>query len=122
MAFPLDHAAPASLDLDPKALERLHETITRHIVEGRYPGAQYAVARHGKLAVLSTIGEARTDPSRWQWSSAFGRRVSRSRLGAALMRRRRPRPRPLRHDCGRSGRSPPRAPVPPAASRSLGCP
>ena len=60
----LDSATPSSLDLDPKALERLHETITRHVAEGRYPGAQYAVARHGKLAVLSTIGEARTDPSR----------------------------------------------------------
>jgi len=60
----LDTATPSSLDLDPKALERLHETITRHVAEGRYPGAQYAVARHGKLAVLSTIGDARTDPSR----------------------------------------------------------
>src|SRR5499426_1167812 len=60
----LEKATPSSLDLDPKALERLHETITRHVAEGRYPGAQYAVARHGKLAVLSTIGDARTDPSR----------------------------------------------------------
>ena len=60
----LEKAAPSSLDLDPKALERLHETITRHVAEGRYPGAQYAVARHGKLAVTSTIGDARTDPGR----------------------------------------------------------
>jgi CubicO group peptidase (beta-lactamase class C family) len=60
----LDTATPSSLDLDPKALERLHETITRHVTEGRYPGAQYAVARHGKLAAFSTIGEARTDPTR----------------------------------------------------------
>src|SRR5215813_11167270 len=60
----LEKATPSSLDLDPKALERLHETITRHVAEGRYPGAQYAVARHGKLAVLSTIGDARTDPAR----------------------------------------------------------
>src|SRR5499426_743849 len=60
----LDKATPSSLELDPKALERLHETITRHVAEGRYPGAQYAVARHGKLAVLATIGDARTDPAR----------------------------------------------------------
>src|SRR5262245_2559338 len=60
----LEKATPSSLDLDPKALERLHETITRHVAEGRYPGAQYAVARHGKLAVASTIGDARTDPAR----------------------------------------------------------
>ena len=59
----LEKAAPSSLDLDPKALERLHEAITRHVAEGRYPGAQYAVARHGKLAVASTIGDARTDPA-----------------------------------------------------------
>src|SRR5438093_3225596 len=64
MPATLEKATPSSLDLDPKALERLHETITRHVAEGRYPGAQYAVARHGKLAVFSTIGEARTDPSR----------------------------------------------------------
>ena len=60
----LEKATPSSLDLDPKALERLHEIITRHVAEGRYPGAQYAVARHGKLAVFSSIGEARTEPSR----------------------------------------------------------
>jgi len=64
MSAMLEKAAPSSLDLDPKALERLHETITRHVAEGRYPGAQYAVARHGKLAVTSTIGDARTDPGR----------------------------------------------------------
>ena len=51
MAFPLERATPASLDLDPKALERLLETVTRHIAEGRYPGAQIALARHGKLAL-----------------------------------------------------------------------
>ena len=60
----LEKATPSSLDLDPKALERLHETITRHVAEGRYPGAQYAVACHGKIAVASTIGDARTDPAR----------------------------------------------------------
>src|SRR5215831_172159 len=40
------------------------EKIARHVAEGCYPGAQYAVARHGKLAVTSTIGDARTDPGR----------------------------------------------------------
>src|SRR5215467_11815441 len=58
MPATLEKATPSSLDLDPKALER------RHVAEGRYPGAQYAVARHGKLAVASTIGDARTDPAR----------------------------------------------------------
>jgi CubicO group peptidase (beta-lactamase class C family) len=60
----LEKASPLSLDLDPKALERLLETVTRHIAEGRYPGAQLAVARHGKLALFETIGDARTEPAR----------------------------------------------------------
>jgi len=64
MTFPLDRATPASLDLDPKALDRLLETVTRHIAEGRYPGAQLAMARHGKLALFETIGDARLDPAR----------------------------------------------------------
>ncbi|HEX9420713.1 MAG TPA: serine hydrolase domain-containing protein [Methylomirabilota bacterium] len=68
MAFPLERATPASLDLDPKALERLLETVTRHIAEGRYPGAQIAMARHGKLALFETIGDARIDPARAQAS------------------------------------------------------
>src|SRR6266849_6426819 len=64
MPVPLDRVTPASLDLDPKSLERLLETITRHIAEGRYPGAQLAVARRGKLALFETIGDARIDPAR----------------------------------------------------------
>src|SRR5712692_5959322 len=68
MAFPLERATPASLDLDPKALERLLETVTRHIAEGRYPGAQIAMARHGKLALFETVGDARIDPARAQAS------------------------------------------------------
>src|SRR5438046_521112 len=64
MPVSLDRATPASLDLDPKSLERLLETVTRHVAEGRYPGAQLAVARHGKLAVYSTIGDARLAPTR----------------------------------------------------------
>ena len=39
MMAKLDRATPASLELDPKALDRLLETVTRHIAEGRYPGA-----------------------------------------------------------------------------------
>jgi CubicO group peptidase (beta-lactamase class C family) len=68
MAFPLERATPASLDLDPKALERLLEAVTRHIAEGRYPGAQIAMARRGKLALFETIGDARIDPARAQAS------------------------------------------------------
>src|SRR4029453_15322972 len=62
MTFPLASATPASLGLDPQALERLTEIINGHLTEGRYPGAQIAVARHGKLALLKSFGEARLDP------------------------------------------------------------
>src|SRR5262245_19995726 len=64
MAFPLTPSDPTSLGLDSQALDRLYELINRHITEGRYPGAQIAVARHGKLAALRSFGDARTDPQR----------------------------------------------------------
>lgn len=64
MTFPLSPATPASLGLDPRALDRLQELITRHLAEGRYPGAQIAVARDGKLALFRTFGDARLDPAR----------------------------------------------------------
>jgi CubicO group peptidase (beta-lactamase class C family) len=64
MSFPLTTATPSSLGLDARSLERLHETVTGHIAGGRYPAAQFAVARHGKLALFTTIGDARLDPGR----------------------------------------------------------
>jgi CubicO group peptidase (beta-lactamase class C family) len=64
MSFPLSIATPASLGLDVPALDRLTELITRHLAEGRYPGAQIAVARDGKLALFRTFGDARLDPAR----------------------------------------------------------
>ena len=64
MAFPLSTATPSSLGFDVRALERLPELITRHLAEGRYPGAQIAVAREGKLALARSFGDARLDPSR----------------------------------------------------------
>ncbi len=64
MTFPLESASPASLGLDPKPLDRLRELVTRHVAEGRYPAVQLAVARHGKLALTWTLGDARLDPQR----------------------------------------------------------
>jgi CubicO group peptidase (beta-lactamase class C family) len=64
MTFPMETVRAETLGLHRGALERLNETITRHIAEGRYPGAQIAVARHGKLGVFQTFGEARLDPQR----------------------------------------------------------
>jgi CubicO group peptidase (beta-lactamase class C family) len=64
MPFPLSVAPPSSLGLDAPALDRLQELITRHLAEGRYPGAQIAMARDGKLALFRTFGDARLDPAR----------------------------------------------------------
>ena len=64
MSFPLPPASPSSLELDAPALDRLIEQITGHIGDGRYPGAQVAVARHGKLALLRSFGDARLEPAR----------------------------------------------------------
>ena len=64
MPFPLSVATPSSLGLDPRSLDRLQELITRHLAEGRYPGAQIAVARDGKLAFVRTFGDARLEPAR----------------------------------------------------------
>jgi CubicO group peptidase (beta-lactamase class C family) len=64
MAFPLATSTPSSLGFDVRALERLPELITRHLAEGRYPGAQIAVARQGKLALVRSFGDARIEPAR----------------------------------------------------------
>jgi CubicO group peptidase (beta-lactamase class C family) len=68
--FPLAAASASSLDLDGPALDRLQELITRHLAEGRYPGAQIALDRDGKLALFRTFGDARVDPARTPASGA----------------------------------------------------
>jgi CubicO group peptidase (beta-lactamase class C family) len=60
--FPLHEADPASLGLAAKPLFHLEALIHQHIQEGRYPGAQIAVARHGKLALFRSYGDARIEP------------------------------------------------------------
>jgi CubicO group peptidase (beta-lactamase class C family) len=57
--FPLPDSSPSELNLAEKPLADLDRLIRRHIDEGRYPGAQIAVARHGKLALFRTYGHAR---------------------------------------------------------------
>ncbi|MDE2006092.1 MAG: beta-lactamase family protein [Rhodospirillales bacterium] len=60
-AFPLPESDPASLDLDPLRLDALEALIARHMADGRFPGAQIAMARHGKLALFRSFGRARTE-------------------------------------------------------------
>jgi CubicO group peptidase (beta-lactamase class C family) len=59
----LPHAEPESLGLDPTRIERLYQVIEGHIAEGRYPGAQIAIARHGRLAAFRSFGQARIGAS-----------------------------------------------------------
>jgi CubicO group peptidase (beta-lactamase class C family) len=63
MSFPLASIAPAAAGLDAGALDRLLEQVRRHVADGRYPGAQLAVARRGALALVRTLGDARLDPA-----------------------------------------------------------
>ncbi len=64
LPYPLSESDPASLGLAPRPLEALDRLIRSHIEEGRYPGAQIAIARNGKLGLFRTYGDARTEGSR----------------------------------------------------------
>ena len=62
--YPLPSSDPASLGFAAKPLDHLDRLIKQHIEEGRYPGAQIALARHGQLALFRTYGNAKTEPSK----------------------------------------------------------
>jgi CubicO group peptidase (beta-lactamase class C family) len=64
MNFPLASSTSAALGFAPEPLERLAKIIEGHIRDGRYPGAQIALARRGKLALVRTFGDATLDPTR----------------------------------------------------------
>ena len=60
-----EYASPATLQgvgLNPAPIERMDALIEAQIAEGRYPGAQYAIARHGRLVATRTFGKARLAP------------------------------------------------------------
>ena len=63
MAYPLPAASLNELGLAAKPLDHLDRLIREHIAEGRYAGAQIALARHGRLALSRTYGNARTQPA-----------------------------------------------------------
>jgi len=60
--YPLPSADPVSLGFAPAPLQHLDRLIRQHIEEGRYPGAQIALARNGKLALFRSYGDAKTEP------------------------------------------------------------
>src|SRR5258708_37580911 len=62
MPFVLDTAEPSSLGFRVDMWNHLGRLIEGHIKEGRYPGAQIALARHGKLALFRSFGQARIAP------------------------------------------------------------
>src|SRR5947209_10815368 len=62
--FPLPLSAPGALNLRPRPLADLDRLIKSHIEDGRYPGCQIALARHGKLALFRSYGDARVAPER----------------------------------------------------------
>ena len=68
VAFPqptiLETTEPARLGLRPEPLDRMCAIIEGHIADNHYPGAQVAVARHGKLALFKSFGAARIEPAR----------------------------------------------------------
>ena len=62
MTFPLEPSTPEKLGLSQGSLDQLERIIKGHIEAGRYPAAQIAVARHGKLALFKSFGDAQTEP------------------------------------------------------------
>ncbi len=62
MSFILDPAAPADVGLCQEPLDRLCRIIDGQIADGRYPGAQIAVARYGQLVLARNFGLARLGP------------------------------------------------------------
>lgn len=61
-SFPLPTADLESLGFRRGQIDRLIALISRHIAEGKYPGAQIALARHGQLALFKSFGNAVTEP------------------------------------------------------------
>jgi CubicO group peptidase (beta-lactamase class C family) len=60
-SYPLPEATPGELGFAQKPLDHLDALIKSHIDEGRYPGAQIALARNGRLALFRTYGNAKTE-------------------------------------------------------------
>lgn len=57
--FPLPTSDLAAANLRGEQIDRLVALIEAHIAEGRFPGGQIAIARHGKLAYQRNFGQAR---------------------------------------------------------------
>ncbi len=58
----LPPATPESVALRADRLDAMCSIIERHIADNRYPGAQVAIARHGKLVLQRSFGFSRLTP------------------------------------------------------------
>ncbi len=63
ISFPLPTTDLASLGIRTGQIDRLRDLIRGHIKDGRYPGCQIALARHGKLGLFESFGNATTAPA-----------------------------------------------------------
>ena len=63
-SFPLSAGDLAAGEFRKEPIERLTTLIEAHVAEGRYPGCQIALARHGSLVFERSFGDACTAPSR----------------------------------------------------------
>src|SRR5471030_719647 len=55
--YPLTESNLSTLGFAARPLDHLDALIQSHIAEGRYPGAQIALARNGKLALSRSYGD-----------------------------------------------------------------
>ena len=62
--FPLPLGDLVTSGFRTSQIDRLIALIERHIAEGKYPGCQIALARHGKLALYRSFGDAAAEPAK----------------------------------------------------------
>ena len=60
--FPLPSADLDSLGFRHEQIDRLTALIEQHIAEGRYPGCQIALARHGKQVGGNDLASLSIEP------------------------------------------------------------
>ena len=53
--------SPEALGIDAEKLNAVRQRVCREVDDGLLPSAQIAVARHGKLALFETVGDASND-------------------------------------------------------------
>jgi CubicO group peptidase (beta-lactamase class C family) len=63
-SFPLSVGDLAAGEFRKEPIERLTALIEAHVADGHYPGCQIALARHGRLVLERSFGDACTTPTR----------------------------------------------------------